>query len=98
MKNERYIIYHRINDPHRILGLPLDEAIPILLVTGLFWYVGAMVAGFMISAVFFVAIRHFKQGQGSGWLKSLAYWFLPDFCFRLSLSMTPASFRRFWIS
>lgn len=97
-KPELYRLNHRIDEPARIVGLTIDEALPIIAVLGLALIFGAMVTGFLIAASFYCLMQSIKKGQGSGWLLCLMYWRLPHWVSRCFLKTMPPSHQRFFLN
>lgn len=92
--SNKYFICKKIDEPRRFVGLTLDEIVPIVTISVLGFILGSMITGFVSAGIVWGLIRHFKKGQGTGWLLSLLYWHLPLPLF----SKTPASAARHWLS
>jgi len=98
-KEDKYYICKKIDEQKRYFGLPLDEFVPIALVLLIGFLVGRFITGFVIAGGIFLAIRHFKKGQGSSWLLNMAYWYLPLHLLQGALfKKTPPSFLRNWLA
>ena len=94
----KYYICKRIDEPKRYVGLTLDEFIPVVVITGICFFFGSLLVGFALAGSVWFAIRHFKQGQGTGWFLNLLYWYLPlHYLGRVLYIKTPASSQRHWL-
>jgi len=66
----KYFICRRIDEPKRYIGLTIDEIVPIITISGICFFFGSLATGFVLAGVVWCVIRHFKKGQGTGWLLS----------------------------
>lgn len=100
MNNDaKYFICKKIDEPSRFFGLTLDEFIPILITIGICAFFGSLLTGFMLAAVVWFVIRHFKKGQGTNWFLNMLYWYLPLHLFHgVLFEKTPPSSVRHWLS
>lgn len=100
MSNEnKYFICKRIDEPKRYIGLTIDEIVPIIAISGICFFFGSLATGFVLAGVVWCVIRHFKKGQGTGWLLSLLYWHLPlHYLQGILFVKTPPSSARHWLS
>lgn len=81
------------------MGLTLDEFLPIMLIIGLCFFCGSLLTGFVMAGIVWLVIKHFKKGQGPGWLLYLLYWHLPlHYLQGLLFVKTPPSSARHWLS
>jgi conjugal transfer pilus assembly protein TraL len=86
-----------LNNQGRWFGLTPDELIPIVLSASYFFWQGKQIAGIIVAALVYLAIRKIKKGKGSVWLRDLGYWYLPTFMLRdLYKKVAPSCFRQ-WI-
>ena len=96
MKNlDKYAICKLLDQEKRIIGLPLDEFIPALVIGIFFLISGVPILSVFVGAAWVFALRLLKKGQGSGFLLRQIFWFSPSAIFKF-LTMTPASFKRHW--
>jgi len=97
MKEDKYYIFKKIDDPKRYFGLLVDELLPPLFICLFAFFLGSLLVGLALAAIVFYLIRNFKKGQGSGWLLNFLYWHCPDWVFRVFMQGTPPSSNRHWI-
>ncbi|PNK88302.1 conjugal transfer pilus assembly protein TraL [Serratia odorifera] len=86
-----------LNNQGRWFGLTPDELIPIVLSACWFFWQGKQIAGIIVAALVYMAIRKIKKGKGSVWLRDLGYWYLPTFMLRDLYKKVPPSCFRQWI-
>jgi len=100
MSNEnKYFICKKIDEPKKYIGLTIDEFVPIIVITGLCFFFGSLLTGFVLAGVVWFVIRHFKKGQGTGWFLNLLYWHLPlHYLQGVLFIKTPPSSARHWLS
>ena len=97
MSDERkYYICHLIDQQMRIVGLPVDEAVPIAVIMGLGFLFGQLVFALLAAIGFWALIRHLKKGQGSSFLFNALYWFLPGDIMSAVFKKLPSSSIRYW--
>lgn len=96
-KRQRYQFPQTLTEQRRILGIPMDEAIAGM--APLCWGVltGNHVAGLVMGALFWIGLSRFKKGRGSAWLYNMAYWYLPEYCFKGMFKILPDSAYRLWL-
>lgn len=95
--NSRYYFCKLLDQDRRIIGLPSDEAIPLIACFLIFFLIKQLVMGFIVAAIILLVIRYFKRGQGSTWLINLCYWYCPASIMKLIFSSTPLSYYRHWL-
>ena len=100
MSNEhKYYICKKIDEPKRYVGLTIDEFVPIATIVSLCFFFGSLLTGFVLAGIVWLAIRHFKKGQGPSWFLNLLYWYLPTQHLQGILFVkTPPSSLRHWLS
>ena len=96
-KDDKYLICKRIDEQRRLIGLPADEFIALMIPIVLCFFLGSLVAGFFLGFVSWMMIKHIKKGQGSAWFLNLIYWYLPSSILRGFLMITPASDQQHWL-
>lgn len=95
----KYFICKKLDEPKRYVGLTIDEFIPIVSINIICFLLGNLVAGFALSAVVWLLLKHFKKGQGPCWLLNLLYWHLPLHKLQgLLFVKTPPSSNRHWLN
>jgi conjugal transfer pilus assembly protein TraL len=97
-KRSLYLVCKTLDQPVRLIGLPLDEFIPTVILGGLFFSLGKVITALVLMVLVVIAMRVMKKGQGSGWLLNLSYWYLPTWITQSFLRFVPASKHREWIS
>ncbi|OGT34146.1 MAG: type IV conjugative transfer system protein TraL [Gammaproteobacteria bacterium RIFCSPHIGHO2_02_FULL_39_13] len=97
-KRSLYIVCKTLDQPVRVIGLPLDEFILMAAISGIFFMLGKPVLAAFLGLMTIIALRIMKKGQGSGWLLNVCYWYLPEIFLKAFLRFTPASHKREWIS
>jgi len=93
----KYRFPRTLSEQTRIIGLPLDEAIPaaVPLLWGLFSK--HYLFGLIVAAVVWQLIKAAKRGKSSRWLYNWCYWHLPIEIFRIVYRVIPDSSHRKWI-
>lgn len=94
---ERFIFPQTLTEQSRPVGLPIDETVVLFGPMSWGFYEGQTMAGLVISALLWYALRHFKKGRGSQWLLNACYWYLPAYCFKSIYKTLPESAFRLWL-
>lgn len=97
-KRSLYLVCKTLDEPIRIVGLPLDEFIVTAIISGVFFISGKIILAMVSIVLTIVLLRVMKKGQGGSWLLNICYWYLPSFMSKPILRFTPESHRREWIS
>ncbi len=97
-KRTLYLVAKTLDAESRILGLPWDEFIPSFFFAVFFFLLGKVVLSIALPLATVVLLKVMKQGQGSGWILNLCYWYLPKSVMRLLLRKTPPSQNREYIA
>lgn len=97
-KRSLYVVCKTLDQPTRIIGLPLDEFIPAAFLAVLFFALGKVIISILLCVFVVILMRLMKKGQGSGWLMNVCYWNLPGFMMQSVLRFTPQSHNRDWVS
>jgi len=92
----KYKICRLVDQQIRIVGLPIDEALPVGILCGVGLFVGQLLVMMVIAVVYWFTIRHFKKGQGSSFLLNVLYWFLPGVIMSAVFKTLPTSSIRYW--
>lgn len=102
MSDLYYRFYQRMDEPAKIVGIPVMEFLISVGLASFFLIKGQLMFGLFMAVAFMMGIRTLKQGKGKKWLTALAYWYLPDFVlpmfFFVPLKVTPPSYQRLWLS
>jgi len=100
MSNKRglYLVPKTLDAQIRILGLPLDEFVPSIILAGFFFLLGKVLLSLVIPVVTVVLIKMMKQGQGSAWLINVCHWYLPKSIMHYWVRKTPPSQNREYIA
>lgn len=97
-KRSLYVVCKTLDQPTRIVGLPVDEFIITAILMGIFIFMGKLILSMGIAILTVVLIRVMKRGNGAGWLLNVFYWYLPQSLTKAFVRFTPASHHREWIS
>lgn len=97
-KRSLYVVCKTLDQPTRIVGLPVDEFIIAEILMGIFIFMGKLILSMGIAILTVVLIRVMKRGHGAGWLLNVFYWYLPQSLTKAFIRFTPASHYREWIS
>ena len=94
-----YRIPVSLDDPIRVVGLPIDEFSVVGLFLIPFVFAGMMVTSMIVSCVSWVIYKYgLKRGQPPSFLINAIYWFLPGQITKFLLNSTPNSGSRIFIS
>lgn len=96
-KLDRYRFPKTLSEQSRFFGMPIDEAIPVLLLVGWGLMSQKNLFGIISAAVVWFVIRSAKRGKGSMWLYNLMYWYLPWLNSMTVFKILPDSSFRQWI-
>ena len=97
-KRSLYLVPKTLDAPTRMLGLPLDEFVPALVLGGFFFFVGKVLLCIALPIVAVVVVKLMKRGQGSSWLVNVCHWYLPKSVMVHVLRKTPPSQNREYIA
>lgn len=95
--DSKYQIYKYLDEEKRIVGLTLDEFIPILLVFIIAFLAKLLLVGILVAAAIFSVMRSIKKKRGRCALLSLIYWNSNKSVGKLLFSAFPPSSKRYWI-
>lgn len=94
---DKYRFPQMLNQPFRLFGLPLDEAIltvlPILI--GIFF--NYYLTGLIVGGLLMYSLKTLKKGKPSTYLYNSIYWYLPHFVRGKAFKKIPSSHLRLWI-
>ena len=94
---EMFKILRYLDEPKRILGLTVDEAITggvtifLLMLCSHKFVVG------ILGASLYLCLKYLKKGRYPSYLMLLAYWHFPHHVMRWFLPKLPKSHLRYWI-
>lgn len=97
-KRSLYVVCKTLDQPTRIIGLPLDEFVITAILSGIFVFMGKLILSMAIAILTVVLMRLMKKGQGAGWLLNVLYWYFPRHLTKAFIRFTPASHHREWVS
>lgn len=94
-----YQIPSSLDDPIRVVGLPIDEVVVIALFLIPFILSGMLVTSMIVGGVSWVVYKYvLKQGQPPSFLVNMMYWYLPSSIVSPLLKKTPNSSSRIFIA
>ena len=96
-KRSLYVVCKTLDQPVRIIGLPIDEFLITIIFSGFFFFCGKLILSMVVALLTIIAMRMMKRGQGSGWLINIFYWYLPRNLSKAFIRHTPDSKNREWI-
>lgn len=94
---DKYIIFKYLDEEKRILGLPLDEFIPIASLITFGFIAKFLLLGIFLSAALFGFMRSLKKNRGRCALLSIIYWNGNDSVGKTLFPSFPASSDRYWV-
>ena len=97
-KRSLYVVCKTLDQPMRIIGLPLDEFVITAILSGIFIFLGKLILSMGLAILTVVLMRAMKKGQGASWLLNVFYWYLPQSFTKAFIRFTPGSHHREWIS
>lgn len=94
---QRYHINQRLDEPRRVIGMTLDEGVPMIALFILGFLIHFPVAGLIASAGAVALIKWVKRGQGTYFLLNICYWHSIHWVSRGVLIKIPPAEKRFWL-
>lgn len=94
---DKYIILKYLDEERRILGLPIDEFIPITVIIVFGFIAKFLMLGILLSAVLFASVRSIKKNRGRCALMALIYWNGNESVGKTLFRSFPKSSDRYWI-
>ncbi len=93
----KYLMLQYLDEEEKIIGLPIDEFIPVACILVLSFFCKCLLTGVIIA--FFTAriMRHFKQSRGKGFLFITAYWHGNELIGKIIFPSFPKSTDRYFI-
>ena len=95
--DSKYQIYKYLDEEKRLVGLPIDEVIPIGLVLIIAFLMKMLLVGILLAAAIFGAIRGLKKNRGRCALLSIIYWNGNDLVGKTIFRSFPPSSKRYWV-
>ena len=97
--NHLYKIPKSLDDPMRVVGLPIDEVVVIAIATMPLMLSGKMVTALIMAGLVWGAYKYLlKNGQPPSFLLNAMYWYLPSSISKILLLSTPSSSIRLFIA
>lgn len=95
---DKYRFPKCLDEEKRVVGLPLDEAIVVIGVFLVSFYLGMTVVGIVVAAAAWMGLRHLKKGENTFFLLYMSYWTLPKEISGVLFRKTPTSKIREWVA
>lgn len=95
--SDQYVIFKYLDEERRILGLPLDEFIPITLLIIFGFMTKLLIVGILASGLLFAFMRNLKKNRGRCALLSLIYWNGNESAGKTLFPSFPPSAERYWV-
>ncbi len=97
--NHLYKIPKSLDDPMRVVGLPVDEVVVIAVVGVPFMFSGEMLTSLILASLMWGIYKYLlKRGQPTSFLLNAMYWYLPSTASKILLMRTPSSHTRLFIA
>ena len=94
-----YKIPKSLDDPMRVVGLPIDEVVVVALAGIPLMLSGKMLTALIIAGMTWGVYKYLlKKGQPASFLLNAMYWHLPSSASKLLLLFTPGSSIRLFIA
>ena len=96
--SDKYRFPKCLDEEKRIVGLPIDEAIVVIGIFLVSFYMGMTVVGIVVATLSWMGLRHVKKGENTFFLLFLGYWVLPKEISGVLFMKTPTSKIREWVA
>lgn len=96
-ENIKYMMLQYLDEEEKIIGLPIDEFIPVACILVLSFFCKILLTGVIISFCFVKIMRRLKQNKGKGFLYILAYWHGNELVGKVIFPSFPKSTDRYFI-
>lgn len=96
-ENAKYIMLQYLDEEEKIIGLPIDEFIPVACILVLCFVCKMLLTGTIIAFFVIKIMRHLKQSQGKRFLFILVYWHGSDWVGKTIFQSFPKSTERYFI-
>lgn len=94
---DKYRFPQMLNQPFRLFGLLLDEAILLIVPIIIGFTFSYYMTGLIIGGSLMYFLKTLKRGKPSTYLYNSIYWYLPHFVRGSMLKKIPPSYLRHWI-
>lgn len=94
---ERYRFPQMLNQPFRLFGLVLDEAILLIVPMAVGFFFSYYMTGLVVGCVTLYLLKKLKKGKPSSYFYNSMYWYLPLFVRGSIFKKIPPSYYRHWI-
>jgi conjugal transfer pilus assembly protein TraL len=95
IETDQYKICKYLDEQYRIIGLPLDEFIPLAIILVMSFLFKLLIVGILLMVVCWRLMRHFKKGMGSAALLVSIYWHMCGS--QAAFRALPDSTKRYWV-
>ena len=100
--NKDQMFFQHIVQEARMLGGTLDEVVPIMILVPLFFFIGFIYIGVILSLAWYLFIKKKKKGMGTKYLSAVGYWYFPfrfksGALYKIPRLKTPPADRVHWI-
>ena len=96
-ENAKYMMLQYLDEEEKIIGLPIDEFIPVACILGLCFIGKMLLTGAIIAFLTLKIMRQLKQSQGKGFLFILLYWHGSEWVGKTLFHAFPKSTERYFI-
>lgn len=93
----KYVMLKYLDEEEKIMGLPVDEFIPVSLILLFSFICKILFVGLVLSFLTVKLMRHFKHNQGRGFLFIVCYWNLNAEVGKALFSSFPSATERYYI-
>lgn len=97
MNAQSHKIYARLDEPRRVVGLTLDELIPMGFIGVMCFLTHYYLTGMAILALTHATLKYFKQGRGFEHLLSRIFWVMPGSAHKIAFKRTPEFVKRHFV-
>jgi conjugal transfer pilus assembly protein TraL len=94
---EFYVIPKHLNKGKTIVGLPMDEVLPALIIFAAFFATKHQLIAIVVATLWFVGLRMLKNQYGDNIIALSAYWFGSSAVSSSIFKRSPSAARRYWL-
>lgn len=95
--DSKYQIYKYLDEEKRIVGLTIDEVIPIGLALMIAFLMKVLLIGILMAAAIFSLVRRLKKNRGRCALLSVIYWNGNESVGKMIFHSFPPAVKRYWV-
>lgn len=95
--DSKYQIYKYLDEEKRIVGLTIDEVIPVGFVLIMAFLLKILLLGILMAAALFSLVRHLKKNRGRCALLSVIYWNTNETVGKMIFHSFPPASKRYWV-